>query len=76
MKLIMLIIGIVFIVVLLVIIAPVLPYVIKFIIWLISLPFRAVAKLFDAAKKPKETGTVQNARKKKPAKTINKKPRK
>lgn len=76
MKLIMLIIGIVFIVVLLVIIAPVLPYVIKFVIWLICLPFRAIAKLIDAAKKPKETGTVQNARKKKPAKTINKKPRK
>lgn len=76
MKLIMLIIGIVFIVVLLVIIAPVLPYVIKFVIWLICLPFRAIAKLIDAAKKPKETGTVQNARKKKPTKTINKKPRK
>lgn len=76
MKLIMFIIGIVFIVVLLVIIAPVLPYVIKFVIWLICLPFRAIAKLIDAAKKPKETGTVQNARKKKPAKTINKKPRK
>ena len=70
MKLIMLIIGIVFIVVLLVIIAPVLPYVIKFVIWLICLPFRAIAKLIDAAKKPKETGTVQNARKKKPAKTV------
>ena len=76
MKLIMLIIGIVFIVVLLVIIAPVLPYVIKFIIWLISLPFRAVAKLVDAAKKPKETGTVQNARKKKPAKTVSQTKRK
>ena len=76
MKLIMLILGIVFIVVLLVIIAPVLPYVIKFIIWLISLPFRAVAKLVDAAKKPKETGTVQNARKKKPAKTVSQTKRK
>ena len=76
MKLIMLIIGIVFIVVLLVIIAPVLPYVIKFVIWLICLPFRAIAKLIDAAKKPKETGTVQNARKKKPAKTVSQTKRK
>ncbi|HIS58622.1 MAG TPA: hypothetical protein IAC16_04825 [Candidatus Limadaptatus stercoravium] len=76
MKLIMLIIGIVFIVVLLVIIAPILPYIIKFVIWLICLPFRAIAKLIDAAKKPKETGTVQNARKKKPVKTVSQTKRK
>lgn len=57
-------------VLLFIILVPILPYIIKFVIWLICLPFRAIAKLIDAAKKPKETGTVQNARKKKPAKTI------
>ena len=58
------------IILLLAILGPILPYIIKVVVWLISLPFRVIAKLVDAAKKPKETGTVQNARKKKPAKTI------
>lgn len=49
------------------------------LVWIIS----KLIGLFSGGKKttiridvPKETGTVQNARKKKPAKTINKKPRK
>lgn len=64
------------IILLLALFGPILPYIIKAVVWLISLPFRVIAKLVDAAKKPKETGTVQNARKKKPAKTISKKSRK
>ena len=64
------------IILLLAIFGPILPYIIKVVVWLISLPFRVIAKLVDAAKKPKETGTVQNARKKKPAKTIYKNLRK
>ena len=49
------------------------------LVWIIS----KIIGVFSGGKKttikidvPKETGTVQNARKKKPAKTINKKPRK
>lgn len=73
MKWVLLAIALVLLVILCVLLAPVLPYIIKFIIWLISLPFRAVAKLVDTGKKLKETGSVQNARKKKPVKTIEKK---
>ena len=64
------------IVLLIIILAPILPYIIKLVVWLISLPFRVIAKIVDAAKKPKETGTVQNARKKKPAKTVSRTKRK
>ena len=61
----------------LIVIAAVIAFIL--LVWIIS----KLIKVFSGDKKttikidvPKETGTVQNARKKKPAKTINKKPRK
>ncbi len=41
------------IVLLIIILAPILPYIIKFVIWLVALPFKAVAALMNSIRKRK-----------------------
>ncbi|MCD7728683.1 MAG: hypothetical protein LUI60_02060 [Clostridia bacterium] len=58
-----LILGIVLVVVLLLILAPILPYIVRFIVWIISLPFKAIAAIIKALKKPKDKNkTNENKR--------------
>lgn len=51
--------ALIFIIILLVLLAPILPYIIKFVIWVISLPFRLIAALFKAIRKRKRELSVK-----------------
>ena len=53
-----LILGILALILLLIILWPILPYIIKAVVWVISLPFKGIAAIVKAVKKkkPKDTG--------------------